>query len=275
MQQISTFATLTDQYQHFVFDQYGVLHDGVTPYPNMADEIRNLKKAGKTVSVISNSGKRAAVNVERLKRFGYDESLIDTVYTSGEIAWHQLQNWSQEKSDTALRVYFLGTDDDRSAIDGLGLREVTDTADSDLVIIAGMGTGPKDKDYYRQSLRDAAGRKVPAFCTNPDWYQLLGGGKKSMGPGQIAHIYQSLGGVCTYFGKPHPEIYRYMFNCSKIDAQQTVCIGDSVAHDIVGASRAGCDSILAATGVHEHLSAHELQEIIKNEQCEPDYFIKT
>ncbi len=62
----SGLADLASRYRGFIVDQWGVLHDGGAPYPDALEGLAELRAAGKRVVLLSNSGKRAAVNRQRL-----------------------------------------------------------------------------------------------------------------------------------------------------------------------------------------------------------------
>ena len=81
-------GAIAQSFDLFLIDQFGVLHDGHRPYDGAVDCLKRLKAAGKTVVLLSNSGKRASANVARLEQFGFPRSAFDHVVTSGEVAWH-------------------------------------------------------------------------------------------------------------------------------------------------------------------------------------------
>lgn len=274
VQYIDSFDSLIDKYQLFLFDQFGVLHNGSTPYPGMVQQLEMLKRHNKIIAVISNSGKRASVNAERIAKFGYGNDLIDQVYTSGEIAWLRLQELTAQYTESRpLSVFYLGNDGDRSALEGIPFIE-TDTPEmADLIIIGGMGQIARSEADYEKLLRDAAVNQVPAYCTNPDLFSFYGEGIVKAGPGRIAQIYIKLGGVCDFFGKPHTPIYERIFRDMDVDASETVCIGDSLDHDVLGASKAGCDSVLVRTGIHEGLDEEQFSELLQSATKFPDYIL--
>ena len=275
MQTIESLTPLIDKYKLFLFDQFGVLHNGEKPYHGMQQTLRELKQHGRHVAVISNSGKRAKVNAERIASFGYGDDLIDRVYTSGELAWLRLKELTrQHTEDTPLSVYYFGNDDDRSALSGMPITEIQNPAHADLIIIGGMGTPIRTEASYKHFLQEAASGSVPAYCTNPDLLSFYKNGSVKMGPGRIANIYRELGGKCSYFGKPHPEIYNHILSDFGITASQTICIGDSVEHDILGASRAGCSSVLVRTGIHENLDETGLLALYRKTATQPDYVLR-
>ena len=275
MEYIANFTSLIDRYTLFLFDQFGVLHNGSKPYRGMQQALAELKQYGKRIAVISNSGKRASVNAERIANFGYGGDLIDRVYTSGELAWLRLKELTRHHTeDTPLSVYYFGNDDDRSALSGMPITEIQNPAHADLIIIGGMGAPIRTEANYNHFLQEAASGGVPAYCTNPDLLSFYKNGSVKMGPGRIANIYQELGGQCSYFGKPHPEIYNHILNDFGVTASQTICIGDSVEHDVLGASRAGCSSVLVRTGIHENLDDKQLLALYRKTATRPDYVLQ-
>ncbi|WP_292218771.1 TIGR01459 family HAD-type hydrolase, partial [Mesorhizobium sp.] len=73
---------LAERYDVFLLDQFGVLHDGQQPYAGAVEALSALKRAGKTVVLISNSGKRAEPNERRLKKLGFEEASWDHFVSS-------------------------------------------------------------------------------------------------------------------------------------------------------------------------------------------------
>ena len=258
----------------FLFDQFGVLHNGVAAYPGMHQEISVLKSANKQVSVISNSGKRAVVNAARLARFGFDTVLIDKVYTSGEVAWQFLRDQFDDKRDVEPTVYVIGNGDDRSAIAGLPLLETPDIDKATLILIAGRGSPSRSLAEFGTLFVSPISRDVSALCTNPDHLSLGPGEQLLEGPGQIAMTYESMGGQCRYIGKPHGEIYAHIQRDTGVPANRILCIGDSIEHDIVGAHNAGCASMLVRTGILQASDEMTLAQLMKT-HATPDYVLES
>jgi len=77
---------LISRFDGFVIDQYGVLHDGVRPYPGAIAALEAICAAGKRAVLVTNSGKSAAANEERLARLGFARSLYAALISSGEAA---------------------------------------------------------------------------------------------------------------------------------------------------------------------------------------------
>ena len=75
-------SDISDSYAAFVIDQWGVLHNGEEPYEGVIDCLKHLKERKKQIIILSNSGKRAEENKERLKSLGIGPSLYTDIVTS-------------------------------------------------------------------------------------------------------------------------------------------------------------------------------------------------
>jgi HAD superfamily hydrolase (TIGR01459 family) len=258
-------AALADRFDCFILDQYGVLHNGVTPYPGALECLLELRNHGKTILILSNSGKRSAENEDRLERLGFAGRPWNYFVSSGEVAWRQLA-----AGDASESCYLISRDNDRSAIEGLSMSQAERPEDAGVVLLTGSEGDRYDLSHYEVLLSKAAQRRVPCLCTNPDKIMLTPSGPK-FGAGRIAELYASIGGPVTYVGKPYPAIYdAALAAMGNPDKSRVICIGDSVEHDIAGASAAGLQSALVRTGIHADSSADELENEFKNQKARPD-----
>jgi len=245
----TTLAALAATHDVFLVDQFGTLHDGVRLYPQALAALRALRRAGRRVVLLSNSGKRAAANARRLERLGIPPDAYDRFVTSGEAAWQMLHDRRLPAAAGARRCLLLSRDGDRSAIDGLDLEPVADAADAELVIIAGSEGERLPLAHYRALLEQAAARRLPALCLNPDRTMLTALGP-AFGAGRIAELYEALGGTVTWIGKPHREIYDTVLTAlGEPERARVIGVGDSVEHDIAGARAAGCHAALVRAGI--------------------------
>jgi HAD superfamily hydrolase (TIGR01459 family) len=271
--QIDGLQLIAEDYDLFLIDQFGVLHDGHTPYDGAIQTLEHLKSAGKKVILLSNSGKRSAPNATRLRRLGFTEDLYDLVVTSGEVAWQQLS--SEDEKLRRRRCLLLSRGGDLSAIEGLGLQTVDDGADADLVLISGSEGDEVALDDYARRLRPAAERNVICLCTNPDKIMITPTGL-SYGAGRIAELYESLGGTVRWIGKPWPAIYRFALERSGNPAPERVIgIGDSVEHDIAGAKGTGAATLLIRGGILAEANDTELSDLFKQHGATPDFLLQS
>ncbi len=248
-------SDLSDSYNAFIIDQWGVLHNGERAYDGVADCLRELKERKKHIIILSNSGKRAEENKERLKKLGIGASLYDEIITSGEITWQGLQAQNEGVFENiGKKCFLMSRDGDLSLIGGLDDITVTpDIEEADFLLISGSDAPEKTlADYYEPILRTAIRRRLKAVCANPD-SRILVGSNSTFGPGMIARRYQDFGGVVHYIGKPHKPIFQYcirQLQKQDIYPGQTVMVGDTMAHDILGAASMDIDTCLVKNGLH-------------------------
>ncbi|AZO17116.1 TIGR01459 family HAD-type hydrolase [Mesorhizobium sp. M2A.F.Ca.ET.043.05.1.1] len=265
-------AALAERYDVFLLDQFGVLHDGQRPYPGAVEALSALKRAGKTVALISNSGKRAEPNERRLLKLGFEAGSWDHFVSSGEVAWRIFTDMAREGTLPAgTRCLLISRDSDRSAIEGLPLVLTERGDDAELVLIAASEGDRYDLDHYCGLLGPAAARQVPCFCTNPDRIMLTAVGPR-FGAGEIADLYERLGGSVTRIGKPFPAIYEAALALAGNPARgDVVCVGDSVEHDIAGGQAAGVATALVLSGILA--DSGDLAGLFDELDAHPDYML--
>lgn len=248
-------ATLAEHYDGFVLDQFGVLHDGQRPYPGVAEALRQLRARGKHVTVLSNSGKRAAHNAERLARFGVTPDLYDSVLSSGEVTWQMLQARDRAPwSELGNRVLLLNPADDAAMIDGLALQRVADVAQADFMLLASLPDAMQPSDLT-PLLEQALARRLTLVCANPDRQRLTPRGIEPSSGG-LAALYEDMGGAVVWVGKPYPLLYQACRErLQALGAQRICAVGDSLEHDIKGGAGAGFDTCFMAGGLHREVFA--------------------
>ena len=246
-------SDISDSYSGFIIDQWGVLHDGEKIFDGAVECLKELKSRNKFVIILSNSGKTAEANKERLKKMGLGPSLYDVIMTSGEMTLQGLKDQDDGVfKNLGKKCYLIARGGDKSIVEGLDIELVDDVNEAEFMIISGSDAPEKSIEDYEPALRKAARKRLKALCANPDSQAITAMGAV-MGPGTIAQRYKDFGGVVHYIGKPHQPIFQH---CLKILQQkdiypgQTVIIGDSMAHDITGGAMANIDTCLVKIGLH-------------------------
>ncbi|RWN24510.1 TIGR01459 family HAD-type hydrolase [Mesorhizobium sp.] len=263
-------GALVERYQVFLLDQFGVLHDGTNPYPGAVEALSALKRAGKTIVLVSNSGRRAPPNEARLLKLGFEPGSWDQFVSSGEIAWRSFHEMAASgKLRPNTKCLLISREGDRSAIEGLSFALTSDGDDAELVLIAASEGDRYDIDHYRRLFAPAAARQVPCFCTNPDKIMLTAVGPR-FGAGQLADLYESLGGSVTRIGKPYAPIFdAALALAGNPDRSSVVCVGDSVEHDVAGGIGAGVATALVLSGILA--DTPDLADLFDGLNAYPDY----
>ena len=260
---IASLSDLPPHYTHLLLDQFGVLHDGRAPYPGAVAAVSRWAAAGKTMVVLSNSSRRAATAVSKLADLGFGDALSLCV-TSGEVAHARLaarpDGWWRGLGDRVLHITWSA----RGAVslDGLGLTvaDPDDLASVDFILAHGTeavalpdGSARElDLDAVRGLLQRAAARPSapPFLCANPDLATVDGTALRTM-PGTLAAWYGAAGGEVVLLGKPGPDIYKAALALAGDPPPSSVlAVGDSLEHDIAGASATGIDALFIGGGIH-------------------------
>ncbi|HEX7565239.1 MAG TPA: TIGR01459 family HAD-type hydrolase [Bradyrhizobium sp.] len=271
---IERLSAVADSFDLFMIDQFGVLHDGVRPYRGAVECLASLKSRGKSVVLLSNSGKRASANITRLAELGFARELFDHVVTSGEVAWQGIVDQSFGMPFLpGKRMFVVGHDDHDYGFERLGVGLVGDAAAADFIMIAASRAPKMSLDQYGEILAGAAASDIPALCCNPDRLMLTATGVQ-LSAGEIASLYCKLGGSVTYVGKPYPAMYAFARNqCLRGESARTLAIGDSIEHDICGGFNAHLATALVRTGLSHDLSDEELSNRLAAYGAAPDFVL--
>ncbi len=260
MSPLKTIDHLIDRYDVFLIDQFGTVHDGTKPYPGATEALLALRAAGKTVVILSNSGKSGTDNASRFLKLGFRPDSFDHFVTSGDVAVDLAQSGRLGfKPAPGTRAFTLSSGNDRNLSDRLQFTPVEDAADAGLIVISGSQADRIGLDAYETVLRPAAQANVPAICTNPDIRMITPEGL-APGAGSIARLYEAMGGTVHWVGKPHGPMYEYAHRLCGLPAKDRIVgIGDSLEHDIAGAASFGIDAVLVRRGVSADISRETLQ----------------
>lgn len=245
-----TLAPLAAAFDGFILDQWGVLHDGTYPYAGAAECLARLRAAGKKIVVLSNSGRRETDNLKLMQSMGFDTGLIDRFVSAGEDARTALAQPTEAfHKNLGRRCYAVTRGGDRSLLEGIGLEFVETVAEADFIAVVSHDSPQRNAADYDSEMRAALSRRLPMICANPDLARFTPEGLIEAA-GRLAQRYEELGGRVFYHGKPHPPIYRSCLAALACPADKVLAVGDSVDHDVLGASRVGIRSALIPGGVH-------------------------
>jgi HAD superfamily hydrolase (TIGR01459 family) len=242
---------LMPDYDGFILDLWGVVHDGTAPFPGVLDCMRHLIEAKKRVVLLSNAPRRADDVVRRIAKIGVPEGLYHGVMSSGEEAWqHLFRRDDPFYAALGRRCLHIGSERDLEIREGLDLDFVETPGQADFILNTGPAEWEDTIADYAPLLEDAEAIGLPMVCANPDLV-VIHNGQPALCAGALAEHYESIGGRVRWHGKPYPSVYDSCLALIGIaERRRILAIGDSLRTDIAGADGAGIDSLLIAGGVH-------------------------
>ena len=248
---IAGIGALARDFDGFIVDQWGVVHDGATPYAGARECLEALRAAGKRVVMLSNSGRSNAANEALMASMGFPRELYDAFIAAGEDARSAIATRSTPfHARLGTRCFAMTRDGERKLLEGLGLTFVERVADADFVAVIGIDSPRRNLPDYEGELQAARARNLPMVCANPDLVRFHEG-RLVDAPGVLAHRYEALGGEVFWHGKPHPPIYdSCLARMGGIARERIVAVGDSLEHDVAGAASVRLPCVFVAGGVH-------------------------
>jgi HAD superfamily hydrolase (TIGR01459 family) len=252
MQHLAGFSSLADRYDGFILDLWGVIHDGIRPYPGAIDCLERLRSAGKRAVLLSNAPRRVHVAQRSMRGMGIADELYTGCLTSGEAAHVMLRDrtdpWFARLGD---RVFHLGPERDRNVMEGLTLTQVASPAEATFVLNTGADASRSLTEVaaYEDLLQACRTAELPMICANPDLV-VIRGGVAELCAGALAQRYEEMGGVARWIGKPDPTIYAPVLEMLDMPKPRVLAVGDALRTDIAGATAVGVNACWVLGGIH-------------------------
>ncbi|MEP3244344.1 MAG: TIGR01459 family HAD-type hydrolase [Sneathiella sp.] len=249
---VSGLAPFADQYDAFILDLWGVVHDGTKPYPGALDCMAALREGGKPLLLLSNAPRTHDFVSEFLEKIGVPETSYDHILTSGDMTRQVLKDREYDfLQKDGLKFYQFGAEKDRGVDDGLDYNRVFDLKEADFLICTGLANDDVETpDEYRTLLEEGASLNLPMLCANPD-LTVMKGDRILYCAGSLAALYEELGAPVELFGKPYRSAYeKAMKKLGISDPSRILAVGDSMRTDIKGATGMGIDNVLVSSGIH-------------------------
>ncbi|MBW3097103.1 TIGR01459 family HAD-type hydrolase [Pseudohoeflea coraliihabitans] len=228
-------------------DVWGVVHNGINPFPQAIEALVAARRAGKTVVMITNSPRPAEGVIGQFAAIGVDAEAWDDIVTSGDVTRSLVEN-------APRKLFYIGPERDRALVDGLDV-ELVDEDQAEAVLCTGpFHDETETPDDYAAMLSRFKARDLPFYCANPD--QVVERGERIIYcAGALGSAYEAIGGVTRIAGKPHRPIYDEAIRRVEALRGETakarmLAVGDGMGTDIRGAVDAGLDALFIARGIH-------------------------
>ncbi|MCC5994929.1 MAG: TIGR01459 family HAD-type hydrolase [Oceanicaulis sp.] len=240
-------SAIAHDYDALLCDVWGVIRDGRALIPEALDALARYRAQGGRVLLVSNSPRRSASLLSLLSRMGAGPDAWDGAVTSGDAIFEELARRAPGPA------YKLGPDFDDPLYEGTGL-EFAPLAKAAFISCTGLiDYETETPEDYRDLLSEAALRRLPMVCANPDVLVQVGDALRYCA-GALAALYETLGGTVVMAGKPHPPIYDLAYRRlealgAAADRSRLLAIGDGPQTDIAGAQGEDMDALFITGGV--------------------------
>ena len=262
MKELNHLSDIYENYDTFVIDLWGVIHNGVMLNPKAIDVIDNLSTNSKKIVFLSNAPRPSSKVINFLFKMKMDKKYLANVMTSGEAAMYAIN-----KNQFGKTFFHLGPPRDTSVFEKVKNNQVN-LESCDFILCTGLfDEHESDLNYYKKFLENQITKKL--ICTNPD-LTVHRGNVEELCAGSVAKVFEELGGEVVYFGKPHKEVYNMCFNAD----EKVLAIGDNLRTDIKGANNLNIDCIFISEGVHrdEYSNISELNDLLKRYKVKANFF---
>ena len=278
------------EYDTYLLDMWGVMHDGSKPYDGVLETIAQLKAQNKRLVILSNSSKRLSNSHKMLKKLGFNIDDFEQIITSGEVSWRMMSGDDSLSCNvwpvltnlieySSKRVFLFGSgDNDEEYCETAGW-SLAPIEEADMILARGTftlndGNGIVSKKIdgeeayfaaHDKVLQVAADRKIPMLVANPDRVRPDEGFPPM--PGAIGDSYERalasdsenvvIGetDLVRRIGKPHAEVYELALSRNVDDASNVdssiLMVGDALETDIIGGKASAVESLwVIADGIH-------------------------
>lgn len=246
---ISGLSELAGRYDAVLSDVWGVIHNGVSAFPEAVEALVSYREAGGRVVLITNAPRPSAPLVAMLDRLGVPRAAYDAIVSSGDATRAMIARYRGKA------IHHVGppTEDD-ALYDGFELRR-TGPEEAEVVVVTDLDTDDDTPEMYRDRAKFWLERKLPMICANPDRV-VEHGSKIIYCGGALGDLYAAMGGMVHMAGKPYQPIYEEAYRLGELavgrplDKARVLAIGDSVRTDATGAAQFGIDLLFITGSIH-------------------------
>jgi HAD superfamily hydrolase (TIGR01459 family) len=241
---------ISHRYKALLCDVWGVLHNGITPFPDAVDALAEARRNGLKVVLVTNSPRPRDGVISQLAEIGVEPSAWDAIVTSGDVTRKLI-------AEGPRALFHVGAERDLPLYDGLGVQLVGEDEAQAMCCTGLFDDETETPEHYAPLLARLAARGLPFICANPD-IVVERGSRLIWCAGALARDYAAFGGNVFIAGKPHRPIYEAAHALAaelagaSLERAELLAIGDGMPTDIAGARDYGIDSLYISGGIHAH-----------------------
>ena len=132
MKELNHLSDIYENYDTFVIDLWGVIHNGMALNSKAIEAIEKLKNNSKKIIFLSNAPRPSSKVVNFLLKMNMDRKYLSNVMTSGEAAMHAVN-----KKKFGKTFYHLGPPRDTSVFEKVKDNK-TDLESCDFILCTGL-----------------------------------------------------------------------------------------------------------------------------------------
>lgn len=246
-ERIGSLHDIETHYDVILCDVWGVLHNGVSAFPEASTALRDARENGLTVVLITNSPRPNKGVMLQLDSLGVLREAYDRIITSGDVTRKLI-------AEGPRKIFFIGAERDVALFEGLDVTRVEEDEAEVIVCTGFFDDEVETPEMYRDMLERFSERQVPMICANPDLV-VERGHRLIPCAGAVAALFEKLGGDTRIAGKPHKPIYAAALaeaeaHRGAVDRSRVLAIGDGMPTDVRGAISEGLELLYISAGIH-------------------------
>ncbi|GAA4153514.1 HAD hydrolase-like protein [Gryllotalpicola daejeonensis] len=224
-------------------DLDGVVYKGHEAIPHAVESLNRAAEQARVAYITNNASRTDAAVAKQLQGFGLSVEATDVV-TSPQAAVRLLAGLVPEGS----RILVIGGEGLSSVVADAGFTVVESADDEPAAVIQGFAPEIGWKQLAEASFALAGGDEgIPWVATNTDWTIPVARGVAPGNGTLVSAVHTAVGRLPVVAGKPEVAIFDEAR--TRFGAKHPIFIGDRLDTDVLGANRAGIDSVLVLTGI--------------------------
>ena len=148
MKELKSLKEIYNNYDTFIIDLWGVMHNGIMLNPRAIEAVEKLQKNSKKIVFLSNAPRPSSNVINFLLKMKMDKKYLSNVMTSGEAAMHAIN-----KKKFGKNFYHLRSQKRCSVFEKVKDNK-TDLDNCDFILCTGLFDDHEDDlEYYKKLLK--------------------------------------------------------------------------------------------------------------------------